>query len=612
MSKEEQNRFPASDTRSRIIEKYVTGLRSGMGTLRRFQVLSMIVFAFFLGPGSIIGNAATGSPEVKVGSELEFPPYAFVDEQGRPAGFSVDLIKAVANAMGLSIRISTGPWHTVWSDLVAGRLDALPVVAKHPERTRLVGFSLPHTETYDAFFVRKGDDLIRNIEAARGKEIVVMRSDVAHHALLEHNFQKSLILVGAIPEGLALIASGKYDAFLCSKLIGTLEMKEHEIKGLTAGPPIHDYKRVFSFAVKKGDVELLEKLNQGLLIIKTNGEYDRIYEKWLTADDPFLRWEKYLLPAGVTVVAFVVIAGTWGIMLQLLVRKRTHELAEMNVKLNQARGELEERVEQRTLELTRSNKALQTEITERKRVEEDLARAKDLAEARTRELEIALKELEGFTYSVSHDLRAPIRHIIGFSDLMRKKCWTALDEQGRQYFELISSASRKLGTLMDELLEFSRMGRAPMKKSAVDLAALANEVVESFAGETAARRIEWTIGSLPTVQGDASMLRLVLANLLSNAVKFTRKKEQALIEIGHREEEKKYVIYIKDNGAGFEMQYVDKLFGVFQRLHRESDFEGTGIGLANVARIIHRHCGQVQAEGAVGSGAVFSFTLPKT
>ncbi|MEJ2689387.1 MAG: CheR family methyltransferase [Deltaproteobacteria bacterium] len=247
----------------------------------------------------------------------------------------------------------------------------------------------------------------------------------------------------------------------------------------------------------------------------------------------------------------------------------------------------------------------------RKRIEDDLAQARDLAEERTSEVEAAIQDLEGFTYSVSHDLRAPIRHIMGFSDLLRKKCWTVLDEQGRKYLEIISGSSRKLGTLTDELLEFSRMGRAPMKKGAVDLTALVGEVVKSFVEQTKSRQIEWSVGDLPTVEGDASMLRFAIVNLLANAVKFTSKKEKACIEVGHREEKDAQVIYVKDNGAGFDMRYVDKLFGVFQRLHNEADFEGTGIGLANVARIIHRHGGQVRAEGEVGDGAVFSFALPK-
>ncbi len=319
-----------------------------------------------------IGNSANESPQVRVGSELEFPPYAFIDESGQPAGFSVELIKAVTNAMGLEIKISTGPWNTVWNALVAGGIDVLPIVAKLPERQPLVDFSIPHTETYDAFFVRKGNPPIQNIEDAKGKEIAVMRSDAAHHALLERNFQGRLILVDTIPEGLSLISSGKHDAFLCPKLIGTLSITKHGLKGLTAGPPILDYKRVFSFAVKKGHAELLEKLNQGLLIVKTNGEYDRIYEKWLTADDPWRKWEKYFLPAVVIVIAIALIVGFWLVVLQMLVKKRTHELAERNEMLRVAQEGLEERVAQRTAELTNANTALHGEINERKQAEEEL------------------------------------------------------------------------------------------------------------------------------------------------------------------------------------------------------------------------------------------------
>jgi diguanylate cyclase (GGDEF)-like protein len=242
---------------------------------------------------------------------------------------------------------------------VEGRLDVLPIVAKLPERQPLVDFSLPHTETYDAFFVRKGDSPIPNIAAARGKAIVVMRSDAAHHELLERNFQENPILVDTIPAGLSLISSGKHDAFLCSKLIGTIILKKNRLAGLTAGPIIPDYKRVFSFAVKKGDRELLEKLNQGLLIVKTNGEYDRIYNKWLSFDDPWRKVKKYFLPTIITVIAIAVIAGFWLATLQQLVRKRTRELAENNKKLLHAYDDLEARVQERTAELARANQLLQ-------------------------------------------------------------------------------------------------------------------------------------------------------------------------------------------------------------------------------------------------------------
>ncbi len=244
-------------------------------------LLTLSFMAFCLRPG--VSNAATAA-SVKVGSEIDFPPFADLDAQGQPTGFSVDLIKAVADAMGLKLNIATGPWDKMWSGLVSGQLDLLPIVAKLPERLPLIDFSLPHTETFDAFFVRTGSPAIKDIASAHGKAIVVMKSDAAHHELQERRFKGKLILVDTIPQGLSLVASGKNDAFLCSKLIGALVIQKKGIKGLTAGPPIPDYKREFTFGIRKGNDELREKLNQGLRIIKANGMYERIYEKWLHID----------------------------------------------------------------------------------------------------------------------------------------------------------------------------------------------------------------------------------------------------------------------------------------------------------------------------------------
>ncbi len=337
-------------------------------------LLSLVVFAI-ASPAALPCRAAAETNEIRVGSEMEFRPYAFVDKDGRAAGFSIDLIKAVAEAMNLPIKISTGPWDTVWNDLVAGRLDVVPSVTKLPERARVVDFSLPHTETFDAFFVRKGDPPINDIEGAKGKEIVVVRSDAAHHSLLARNFQGRIVPVRTVPEGLSLVASGRHDAFLCPKLIGTIAVKEHSIKGLVSGPPIPDYKRVFSFAVRKGDEDLLEKLNQGLMIVKTSGQYDRIYEKWLTVDQPWRRMQKYVMPAILALAAITLIALICALMLQMLVRKRTRELAQSNDMLRTAREGLEEKVSQRTAELTEANLALESEIAERKAAGEALRRS---------------------------------------------------------------------------------------------------------------------------------------------------------------------------------------------------------------------------------------------
>lgn len=224
-------------------------------------------------------------------------------------------------------------------------------------------FSLPHTETFDAFFVRDGKAPIQNLEAARGKKIVAMRSDAAHHELMDRKFQGELVLVDTIPQGLAMVAGGSGDAFLCSKLIGVLAIREHGIHGLSAGPPVPDYKRVFSFGIRKGDDDLREKLNQGLLIVKSSGEYDRIYEKWLSIDDPLFRYRKHFLPILIIALGICFAALITSVTLKRMVSKRTNELVAKNLEL-----EHEITVRQRTEEeLNIIQKNLERLVAERTR-----------------------------------------------------------------------------------------------------------------------------------------------------------------------------------------------------------------------------------------------------
>jgi light-regulated signal transduction histidine kinase (bacteriophytochrome) len=234
----------------------------------------------------------------------------------------------------------------------------------------------------------------------------------------------------------------------------------------------------------------------------------------------------------------------------------------------------------------------------------------DRVRQRTAELQATNQELEAFTYSVSHDLRAPLRHVTGFAGLLGQHAGDALDDTGRRYLKTMTDAASRMGRLIDDLLAFSRMGRASMTPREVDLRQLVREATSEIAPQLADRQVEWDVGPLPQVYADPALLRPVLVNLLSNAVKYTATREVARIAVGAQETGGEVVVHVRDNGVGFEMQYAHKLFSLFQRLHHADEFEGTGVGLANVRRIVLRHGGRTWAEGQPGVGATFYFSLP--
>jgi len=296
-------------------------------------------------------------------------------------------------------------------------------------------------------------------------------------------------------------------------------------------------------------------------------------------------------------------------IVEAFMRKRAEEA------LRQAHAELELRVEDRTAELKWAVEDLQKEVAMRQQAEREVQEINEQLEQRVRdrtaELEAANRELEAFSYSVSHDLKTPIRAIQGYSRMLLEEQTAGLDAEGLRLFQVVIDNTKLMDRLVNDLLVLSRLSRQPLHRSPIDPTLMVRKIFRELQQHAPEKDLQLVIKDLPPALGDHGLINQVMVNLLSNSIKFCRVKETCVIEVGGRNDENETVFYVKDNGVGFNMNYAHKLFGVFQTLHSRDQYEGTGVGLAIVQRIIHRHGGRVWAEGKVGEGATFFFALPK-
>ncbi len=710
--------------------------------MKKFNDILFFVLLLGLTTNLISQTANRVLPDtIQIASEPDYPPYCFVDENGAAAGFSIDLFKAAAKAAGLQLNIKIGVWNKIKKDLAEGRIDALPLVGRTPEREKLYDFTMPYLSLHGAVFVRKGTKDIHSLADLKNKSIVVMKGDNAEEFVRRKNISDEIETTKTFEEAFIALAKGHHDAVITQRVMGIELLNKMDIRNVVPLDfHLPEFRQDFCFAVQKGNTQLFSRLNEGLSIIIANDTFEKIRHKWFgptlkekTAFKDILNYLLFILIP--LIILFFVVAV---ILLRKEVKRQTKELKKEIIQRKNAQEALDQNharlmaifdgIDQpiyisdpKTYELIYVNRTvteifgeigeqkcyqyfqhrkapcpfctndkilgeylgksyrwefqnevdhhwyrcidkaikwpdgrtvryeMALDITERKKAEDELVQLKNqlekTVEERTAELEekvqkldksekamlylvedlndltaqleeerrkllISNQELEAFTYSVSHDLRAPLRAIDGYSKFLLEDYAGKLDEDGKRFIAVIRKNATKMDRLILDLLSLSRVSRTDMNLIQVDMGEIAASMFSEIASEEEQKVFQLTIKKTPPVFCDMALIKQVWQNLISNAIKYSSKSEIKEIEIKATRKAQEVIFCISDHGAGFDKKYVDKLFGVFQRLHSEEEFPGTGVGLAIVKRIIQRHGGRVWAEGNVNQGAKFYFSLP--
>ncbi len=726
------------------------------------MVLHFLLFDSFLIQGAAQDNALHFGPEkdtILIAAEPDYPPFCMINEKGDAVGFSIDLFKAAAEAAGIVPEIKIGIWNQIKQDLADGKLDALPLVGRTPEREPLYEFTMPYISLHGAVFARKNAEDITSLTDLKNQEIIVMKGDNAEEYVRRESVSSKIITTNTYEEAFRLLEDGHHDAVITQRIVGFHVIDQLRLQSVKyIDVPLPGFRQDFCFATKKGDTELISRLNEGLSVIIADDTYEQIRNQWF---GPTLEQEIRIREIMRVMLYFLVpflltIALIWVLLLRRQVRKRTHRLneeithhkktlsalqseqaklvdSEEHIRLllnSTAEGifgldmkgkcifinnaairmlgyessdallgqDMHQMIHHSTLEgrerpleecnlyiamqqetsthinndyfwksdntsfpvecfsypMIKNGKAVGSvvtfrDISEKKKSEKELQRYRETLEAQVaerthelndkiaklnrsqkamlymiedlntvtaelknerRKLELSNRELEAFSYSVSHDLRAPLRAINGFSRFLAEDYGPELDEEGRRYINTIRESATKMDMLITDLLSLSRVSRSQLSISEVQIKELIMSVYEEVASDAQKKEFTLETGNMPSIKCDPGLMKQVWQNLIDNALKYSSKSEIKKIIIGVDNDKAASTFFIRDFGAGFDNKYVHKLFGLFQRLHQQDEFEGSGVGLAIVQRIIERHGGTVRAEGSPGKGASFFITLP--
>ena len=530
-------------------------------------------------------------PVIRVAQDTSWVPVEFADEHQEPSGMSADYLKLVEQCLGVTFaRARNLNWFEVMSALKNREIDMTTSVAVTPENSEFLVFTNPYMKIPIVIFTQIEVLYVSDLEMLSGKKVAVGAGYSIADWLARDHPAIQQVKVQNTEEGIARLQNGEVFAYVDNMLVVSYFMSARQASDIRVAG-YTPYVNAQCMAVRK-DWPILVGILQKALGSISDREKAAIYHKWLPVryDQAFYKkriWRAVLLLTG----ALIGLAA-WVLWLFAVIRQRKRaELA-----LSKLSATLEQRVQDRTAELQTANA--------------NILKLNDDLNSRATKLEAVNKELEAFSYSVSHDLRAPLRAIDGYARMVTEYMFDRLDDEGRRLLHVISDEAKRMSRLIDDLLAFSRISRQQTEPVTINMHALAQEIYNELIKDEASRTVKFELQELPAVPGTPAMIRQVWVNLISNALKFTRKRPDATIQIGAQlGADGMWVFHVKDNGAGFDMRHVNKLFGVFQRLHNNADYEGTGVGLALVHRIVQRHGGRIWAEAEVDKGACFYFTL---